>query len=40
MAAEHQSKSETALEISQLIYHAQVLAKAKGLTIEEIYEVL
>ena len=40
MAAEYQSKSETALEISQLIYHAQVLAKAKGLTLEEIYEVL
>lgn len=40
MAAEYQSKSEAALEISQLLYHAQVLAKAKGLTIEEIYEVL
>ncbi|MEI7549407.1 MAG: phosphoribosyl-ATP diphosphatase [Actinomycetes bacterium] len=40
MAAEHESKAETALEISQLLYHAQVLAKAKGLTIEEIYEVL
>jgi len=40
MAAEYQTKADTALEISQLIYHAQVLAKAKGLTIEEIYEVL
>jgi len=40
MAAEYQSKGETALEISQLLYHVQVLAKAKGLTLAEIYEVL
>ena len=32
MAAEYQSDEETAAEISQLIYHLQVLMVAKGLT--------
>ena len=32
MAAEYQSPEETAEEISQLIYHLQVLMVAKGLT--------
>ena len=36
MAAEHESDAELAEEISQLIYHLQVLMLAKGLTIEDI----
>jgi phosphoribosyl-ATP pyrophosphohydrolase len=40
MAAEYQSKEELALEISQLLYHLQVLMLAKGLAIEEIYREL
>ncbi|MBC7518991.1 MAG: phosphoribosyl-ATP diphosphatase [Microbacteriaceae bacterium] len=37
MAAEFQSNGETAGEISQLIYHLQVLMIAKGLTPQDIY---
>lgn len=37
MAAEYQSDSETAEEISQLLYHLQVLMLAKGLTLEDVY---
>ena len=37
MAAEYQSDSETAEEISQLLYHVQVLMVAKGLTLEDVY---
>lgn len=40
LAAEYQEKEDLALEISQLIYHLQVMAIARGLTIEEIYEKL
>jgi phosphoribosyl-ATP pyrophosphohydrolase len=36
MAAEFQSKDDLALEISQLIYHLQVLMVAKGVSIEDI----
>ena len=36
MAAEHESDAELAEEISQLIYHLQVLMLAKGLTIEDV----
>ena len=36
MAAEFQSKDDLALEISQLIYHIQVLMVAKGVSIEDI----
>ncbi len=36
MAAEYQSKDDLALEISQLIYHLQVLMVAKGVSIEDI----
>ncbi|QEO10110.1 phosphoribosyl-ATP diphosphatase [Protaetiibacter larvae] len=36
MAAEYQSDAETAEEISQLLYHLQVLMIAKGLTLEDI----
>jgi phosphoribosyl-ATP pyrophosphohydrolase len=38
MAAEYQSKEDLALEISQLIYHLQVLMVAKGVSIEDLEE--
>ncbi len=37
MAAEYQSESECAEEISQLLYHLQVLMIARGLTLEDVY---
>jgi phosphoribosyl-ATP pyrophosphohydrolase len=37
MAAEHESDERTALEISQLLYHVQVLMLAKGLTLDDVY---
>ncbi|MFC5731337.1 MULTISPECIES: phosphoribosyl-ATP diphosphatase [Nocardioides] len=37
MAAEHEGPEATALEISQLLYHAQVLMIASGLTLEDVY---
>jgi phosphoribosyl-ATP pyrophosphohydrolase len=37
MAAEYQSDAETAEEISQLIYHLQVLMVAKGITLDDVY---
>ena len=40
MAAEYQSDDETAAEISQLIYHLQVLMIAKGLTPDDVYRHL
>jgi phosphoribosyl-ATP pyrophosphohydrolase len=40
MAAEYQSKAETAEEISQLLYHLQVLMLALGLELEDVYEYL
>jgi phosphoribosyl-ATP pyrophosphohydrolase len=40
MAAEFQSDDETAAEISQLIYHLQVLMVAKGLTPVDVYRHL
>jgi phosphoribosyl-ATP pyrophosphohydrolase len=40
MAAEYQSDIETAEEISQLIYHLQVLMVAKGLTPTDVYRHL
>ena len=38
MAAEHESNDDLALEISQLIYHLQVLMVAKGLSIQDLEE--
>jgi phosphoribosyl-ATP pyrophosphohydrolase len=38
MAAEYQSKEDLALEISQLIYHLQVLMVAKGISIADLEE--
>ena len=40
MAAEYQSKEETAEEISQLLYHAQVMMIACGLSLEDVYHYL
>jgi phosphoribosyl-ATP pyrophosphohydrolase len=40
MAAEFQSLDETAEEISQLLYHVQVLMIAKGLTTADVYRHL
>ena len=37
MAAEHEGKDATALEISQLLYHAQVLMIAADITLEDVY---
>ena len=40
MAAEYQSDDATAEEISQLLYHLQVLMLARGLTLEDVYRHL
>jgi len=37
MAAEHESAGRAAEEISQLLYHVQVLMLARGLTPEDVY---
>lgn len=37
MAAEHESADRTAQEISQLLYHLQVLMLARGLTPDDVY---
>ena len=37
MAAEHEGKDAAALEISQLLYHAQVLMIAAGITLDDVY---
>ena len=37
MAAEYQSKEQAAAEISQLLYHIQVLMPALDLDLEDIY---
>jgi phosphoribosyl-ATP pyrophosphohydrolase len=40
MAAEYQSDDDTAMEISQLLYHVQVMMVAKGLTTTDVYRHL
>ena len=37
MAAEYEGAARTAEEISQLLYHLQVLMIASGLTLEDVY---
>ncbi len=37
MAAEYESNAEAAEEISQLLYHLQVLMLAKGITLDDVY---
>lgn len=40
MAAEYESDDELALEISQLIYHCQVMMLARGLSLDDVYRHL
>lgn len=40
MAAEHESAERTAEEISQLLYHLQVLMLARGLSLADVYRYL
>ena len=40
MAAEHETPERAAEEISQLLYHLQVLMLAKGLTLADVYRHL
>ncbi|WP_347348971.1 phosphoribosyl-ATP diphosphatase [Nigerium sp.] len=40
MAAEYESDAEASEEISQLLYHVQVLMIAKGLTLDDVYRYL
>ncbi|MFA4943460.1 MAG: phosphoribosyl-ATP diphosphatase [Lentisphaeria bacterium] len=40
IAAEYEGREKTAEEISQLLYHAQVMMLACGLTPEDIYKYL
>jgi phosphoribosyl-ATP pyrophosphohydrolase len=37
MAAEHESPERAAEELSQLLYHVQVMMLATGLTLEDVY---
>ncbi|MCI2239070.1 phosphoribosyl-ATP diphosphatase [Paenibacillus sp. TRM 82003] len=37
MAAEHESAERTAEEVSQLLYHLQVLMISRGLTLDDVY---
>jgi phosphoribosyl-ATP pyrophosphohydrolase len=40
MAAEHEGPDRAAEEISQLLYHLQVLMLARGLTLDDVYRHL
>ncbi len=40
MAAEYESDENAAEEISQLLYHLQVMMLAKGITLEDVYRHL
>ncbi len=40
MAAEYETKDDLALEVSQLLYHAQVMMIAKGLELKDVYKYL
>ena len=40
MACEYQSDAEAAEEISQLLYHLQVMMIDRGITLEDIYKNL
>lgn len=37
MAAEHEDTTRTAEEISQLLYHLQVMMAARGISLEDVY---
>ncbi|MCL1800687.1 MAG: phosphoribosyl-ATP diphosphatase [Promicromonosporaceae bacterium] len=40
LAAEYEGNARTAEEISQLLYHLQVMMIAKGITLDDIYAEL
>ena len=40
MASEHETTEEAAMEISQLLYHLQVMMIAKGISLEDVYRHL
>ena len=40
MAAEHESADRTAEEISQLLYHLQVMMLARGIGLADVYQHL
>jgi phosphoribosyl-ATP pyrophosphohydrolase len=40
MAAEHEGEERTAEEISQLLYHLQVLMVARGISLDDVYRTL
>lgn len=40
MAAEHEGRERTAEEISQLLYHLQVMMLASGVSLEDVYRRL
>ncbi|MDO5286174.1 MAG: phosphoribosyl-ATP diphosphatase [Actinomycetia bacterium] len=40
MAAEHEGSEAAALEISQLLYHVQVLMVSLGLELDDVYQRL
>ena len=40
MAAEHEGAERTAEEVSQLLYHVQVLMIASGLSLDDVYRHL
>lgn len=40
IAAEYEGKEKTAEEISQLLYHAQVMMLKCGLSLEDVYKYL
>lgn len=37
MAAEYEGNARTAEELSQLLYHVQVMMLAKGITLDDVY---
>lgn len=40
LAAEHESDDALAMEISQLLYRAQVIMLSRGITLEQVYRHL
>ena len=40
MAAEYEGEQRTAEEISQLLYHLQVLMVARGISLDDVYRTL
>lgn len=40
MACEYESDDDAALEISQLLYHTQVMMVKKGISLEDVYRKL